>query len=100
MQQVRDLEKQLNQSTQRRQISVLSEEEEFLDFGDLLKSPSQDRNLSHIRAINKEKREAFEVCINICKWDLINFNMNLSVYRGHNLLTLLYRGSWWTMRPS
>ncbi|KAG7229270.1 hypothetical protein INR49_012928 [Caranx melampygus] len=54
---VRDLEKQLNQSTQRRQ---LSEEEEFLDLGDLLKNPSQDRNLSHIRAINKEKREAFE----------------------------------------
>uniref|UniRef100_A0A3B4UYH9 Coiled-coil domain containing 13 n=1 Tax=Seriola dumerili TaxID=41447 RepID=A0A3B4UYH9_SERDU len=58
---VRDLEKQLNQSTQRRQPSVLSVEEEFLGLGDLLKTPTQDRNLSYIRTIEKEKREAFEV---------------------------------------
>ncbi|XP_022613978.1 coiled-coil domain-containing protein 13 [Seriola dumerili] len=57
---VRDLEKQLNQSTQRRQPSVLSVEEEFLGLGDLLKTPTQDRNLSYIRTIEKEKREAFE----------------------------------------
>ncbi|XP_056247336.1 coiled-coil domain-containing protein 13 isoform X5 [Seriola aureovittata] len=57
---VRDLEKQLNQSTQRRQPSVLSAEEEFLGLGDLLKTPTQDRNLSYIRTIEKEKREAFE----------------------------------------
>ncbi|XP_023259601.1 coiled-coil domain-containing protein 13 isoform X3 [Seriola lalandi dorsalis] len=57
---VRDLEKQLNQSTQQRQPSVLSAEEEFLGLGDLLKTPTQDRNLSYIRTIEKEKREAFE----------------------------------------
>ncbi|XP_071347859.1 coiled-coil domain-containing protein 13 isoform X2 [Trachinotus anak] len=57
---VRDLEKQLNQSTQQRQSSVLSLEEEFLDLGDLLKTSPQDRNLSYIRTIEKEKREAFE----------------------------------------
>ncbi|AWP03928.1 putative coiled-coil domain-containing protein 13 [Scophthalmus maximus] len=57
---VRDLEQQLNRSTQRRQPSVLSEEEEFLGTGVLLKTPTQDRNLSYIRTIEKEKREAFE----------------------------------------
>ena len=61
MLQVRDLEQQLlNQSAQRRQSSVLSVEEEFLG---LQKTPPQDRNLSYIRTIEKEKREAFEVCI-------------------------------------
>ncbi|XP_070700999.1 coiled-coil domain-containing protein 13 [Pempheris klunzingeri] len=45
---VRDLEQQLNQSTQRKQPSVLQ------------KTPPQDRNLSYIRTIEKEKREAFE----------------------------------------
>ncbi|XP_044225415.1 coiled-coil domain-containing protein 13 isoform X1 [Thunnus albacares] len=55
---VRDLEQQLlNQSAQRRQSSVLSVEEEFLG---LQKTPPQDRNLSYIRTIEKEKREAFE----------------------------------------
>ncbi|XP_040910997.1 coiled-coil domain-containing protein 13 [Toxotes jaculatrix] len=57
---VRDLEQQLNRSTQQRQPSVLSVEEEFLGMGVLLKTPSQDRNLSYIRTIEKEKREAFE----------------------------------------
>ncbi|CAK6957596.1 coiled-coil domain-containing protein 13 [Scomber scombrus] len=54
---VRDLEQQLNQSAQRKQSSALSVEEEFLG---LQKTPPQDRNLSYIRAIEKEKREAFE----------------------------------------
>ncbi|XP_065810271.1 coiled-coil domain-containing protein 13 isoform X2 [Labrus bergylta] len=57
---VRDLEQQLNQSTQRRQPSVLSVEEEFLGMGVLQKTPPQDRNLSYIRSMEKEKREAFE----------------------------------------
>ncbi|XP_056277110.1 coiled-coil domain-containing protein 13 [Pseudoliparis swirei] len=57
---VRDLEQQLNLSTQRRQPSVLSVEEEFLGIGVLQKTPPQDRNLSYIRTIEKEKREAFE----------------------------------------
>lgn len=61
VQQVRDLEQQLNQSNQRRQQSVLSVEEEFLGVGVLQKTPPQDRNLSYIRSIEKEKREAFEV---------------------------------------
>ncbi|KAM6920014.1 coiled-coil domain-containing protein 13 [Lycodopsis pacificus] len=57
---VRDLEQQLNLSTQRRQPSVLSEEEEFLGMGVLQKTPPQDKNLSYIRTIEKEKREAYE----------------------------------------
>ncbi|XP_028448779.1 coiled-coil domain-containing protein 13 isoform X3 [Perca flavescens] len=57
---VRDLEQQLNQSAQRRQQSVLSLEEEFLGMGVLQKTPLQDRNVSFIRTIEKEKREAFE----------------------------------------
>lgn len=61
MQQLRDLEQQLNQSTQRRQPSVLSVEDEFLGVGLLQKNSPQDRNLSHIRTMEKEKREAFEV---------------------------------------
>ncbi|XP_032388379.1 coiled-coil domain-containing protein 13 isoform X2 [Etheostoma spectabile] len=56
---VRDLEQQLNLSTQRRQQSVLSLEEEFLGMG-VQKTPPQERNLSFIRTIEKEKREAFE----------------------------------------
>lgn len=55
---VRDLEQQLNQ-TQRRQPSLQSlDESEFL--GSLKKTPPQDRNLSYIRSIEKEKREMFE----------------------------------------
>ncbi|XP_016897781.1 coiled-coil domain-containing protein 13 [Cynoglossus semilaevis] len=53
---VKDLEQQLSQATPRRQLSVLSVEEEFLG----LKTPSQERNLGFIRTIEKEKREAFE----------------------------------------
>uniref|UniRef100_G3PZG0 Coiled-coil domain containing 13 n=1 Tax=Gasterosteus aculeatus aculeatus TaxID=481459 RepID=G3PZG0_GASAC len=60
---VRDLEQQLNLnlSAQRRQPSILSEEEEFLGLGFPQKAPQRDKNLSYIRAIEKEKREAFEV---------------------------------------
>ncbi|XP_028283713.1 coiled-coil domain-containing protein 13 [Parambassis ranga] len=54
---VRDLEQQLNLSANR-QSSVLSIEEEFL--GVLQRTPPQDRNLSYIRTMEKEKREAFE----------------------------------------
>ncbi|XP_029381190.1 coiled-coil domain-containing protein 13 isoform X2 [Echeneis naucrates] len=57
---VRDLEKQLNQFTQRRQPSVLSVEEELLGLGELQKTPPQGRNLSYICTIEKEKRMAFE----------------------------------------
>ncbi|XP_035026229.1 coiled-coil domain-containing protein 13 isoform X2 [Hippoglossus stenolepis] len=57
---VRDLEQQLNQSTQRRQPSVLSVEDEFLGTGVLLKTPPQERNLSYIHSMEKEKRQAFE----------------------------------------
>ncbi|CAL9688550.1 unnamed protein product [Knipowitschia caucasica] len=53
---VRDLEQQLNQSTQRRNPSLQS-----LDEPDSLKkTPPQDRNLNYIRSIEKEKREMFE----------------------------------------
>ncbi|XP_049453583.1 coiled-coil domain-containing protein 13 isoform X2 [Epinephelus fuscoguttatus] len=57
---VRDLEQQLNQSTQQRQSCVPSAEEEFLGMGVLQKTPPQDRNLTYIRTIEREKREAFE----------------------------------------
>ncbi|KAM8850415.1 coiled-coil domain-containing protein 13 isoform 2-T5 [Spinachia spinachia] len=57
---VRDLEQQLNLSAQRRQPSLLSEEEEFLGSGFPQKAPQRDKNLSYIRTIGKEKREAFE----------------------------------------
>ncbi|XP_045908678.1 coiled-coil domain-containing protein 13 isoform X1 [Micropterus dolomieu] len=57
---VRDLEQQLKQSTQRRQPNVLSIEEEFLGMGVLQKKPPENRNLGHIRTIEKEKREALE----------------------------------------
>ena len=61
LKQVRDLEQQLNQATQHRQPSVQSIDEESLVMGVLQKTPPQSRNLSYIRAIEKEKREAFEV---------------------------------------
>ncbi|XP_069548048.1 coiled-coil domain-containing protein 13 [Brachyistius frenatus] len=57
---VRDLEQQLNQSTQQRHSSALSVEEELLGLGVLQKPPPQDRNISYIRSLEKEKREAFE----------------------------------------
>lgn len=58
MQQLRDLEQQLNPSTQRRPPSP---EEAFHGVGLLHATPPQERNLSYIRSIEKEKREAFEV---------------------------------------
>ncbi|CAI5640941.1 unnamed protein product [Oreochromis niloticus] len=57
---VRELEQQLNKSTQQRQSSVLSGEEEFLGMGVLQKTPPQERNVNYIRTIEKEKREALE----------------------------------------
>ncbi|XP_029930569.1 coiled-coil domain-containing protein 13 [Myripristis murdjan] len=57
---VRDLEQQLNQSAQQMQPSTLSMEEEFLGVKALRKTPPQGRNVSYIRTIEKEKREAFE----------------------------------------
>ncbi|XP_072297837.1 coiled-coil domain-containing protein 13 [Eucyclogobius newberryi] len=55
---VRDLEKQLNQSSQRKHQSLQSEDEVL---GSLMKTtPPQDRNLNYIRTIEKEKREMFE----------------------------------------
>ncbi|XP_041848262.1 coiled-coil domain-containing protein 13 [Melanotaenia boesemani] len=57
---VRDLEQQLNQATRQKQSGVLSVEEDFLGMGVLQRAPPQDRNLSYIRTIEKDKREAFE----------------------------------------
>ncbi|KAI9544574.1 hypothetical protein NQZ68_001447 [Dissostichus eleginoides] len=57
---VRDLEQQLNQSTQQRQPSILSLEEKLFDKKVLQKTLPQERNLSYIRTIEKEKREAYE----------------------------------------
>ncbi|KAK5860106.1 hypothetical protein PBY51_021605 [Eleginops maclovinus] len=57
---VRDLEQQLNQYTQQRQPSILSLEEELFDKKVLQKTLHQERNLSYIRTMEKEKREAFE----------------------------------------
>ncbi|XP_034090301.1 coiled-coil domain-containing protein 13 isoform X3 [Gymnodraco acuticeps] len=57
---VRDLEQQLNQSTQQRQPSIVSLEEELFDKKVLQKTLPQERNLSYIRTIEKEKREAYE----------------------------------------
>ncbi|KAK1879427.1 Coiled-coil domain containing protein 13 [Dissostichus eleginoides] len=57
---VRDLEQQLNQSTQQRQPSIMSLEEELFDKKVLQKTLPQERNLSYIRTIEKEKREAYE----------------------------------------
>ncbi|XP_029687154.1 coiled-coil domain-containing protein 13 isoform X2 [Takifugu rubripes] len=54
---LRDLEQQLNPSTQRRPPSP---EEAFYGVGLLHTTPPQERNLSYIRSIEKEKREAFE----------------------------------------
>lgn len=61
VQQVRDLEQQLNQSNKQRQSSILTREDELLGVKSLQTNPPQDRNLSYIRAIEKEKREALEV---------------------------------------
>lgn len=58
VQQVRDLEQQLNPPSQRRPPSP---EEAFHGGGLLHTTSPQERNLSYIRSIEKEKREAFEV---------------------------------------
>ncbi|XP_046884273.1 coiled-coil domain-containing protein 13 isoform X2 [Hypomesus transpacificus] len=55
---VRDLEQQLNQSAQRKQPSILRDEEELL--GVQPKNPPQERNISHIRSMEREKRETLE----------------------------------------
>ncbi|XP_056149781.1 LOW QUALITY PROTEIN: coiled-coil domain-containing protein 13 [Lampris incognitus] len=57
---VRELEQHLDQSAQQREPSVLSVDEETQGVRVLQKTPPQDRNLSHIRTIEKQKREAFE----------------------------------------
>uniref|UniRef100_A0A8C5AZA8 Coiled-coil domain containing 13 n=1 Tax=Gadus morhua TaxID=8049 RepID=A0A8C5AZA8_GADMO len=54
---VRDLEQQLAASTQRRHGSM---EDELLGARVLQKTSPQDKNLGHIRNMEKEKREAFE----------------------------------------
>ncbi|KAM9789298.1 coiled-coil domain-containing protein 13 [Neosynchiropus ocellatus] len=51
---VRDLEQQLSQAAPRRQSSGLGAEEEALQ------KPAADRNVSHIRMMEKEKREMLE----------------------------------------
>ncbi|CDQ56952.1 unnamed protein product [Oncorhynchus mykiss] len=57
---VRDLEQQLSQSAQRKQPSFVSVEEDLLWGGALQKTPPQDRNLSYIRNMEREKRETLE----------------------------------------
>ena len=56
--QVRDLEQQLAASTQQRNAT----EEELLGARVPQKTSPLDKNLGHIRNMEKEKREAFEVC--------------------------------------
>ncbi|KAM9845014.1 LOW QUALITY PROTEIN: coiled-coil domain-containing protein 13 [Aulostomus maculatus] len=55
---VRDLEQQLNQTAQQSHTSSTQNVDET--FLGAQKFPPQDRNLSYIRGIQKEKREAFE----------------------------------------
>ncbi|KAK6490462.1 coiled-coil domain-containing protein 13 [Huso huso] len=57
---VRDLESQLGQSSQRRQVPALTMEEEMLSLGALQRTPVQDRNLSHIRTMERERKETSE----------------------------------------
>lgn len=56
---VRDLEQQLSQLSQRKQLGDFSLEEEIMRLGGLQKT--QDRNISHIRNIEKERKETLEV---------------------------------------
>lgn len=58
LQQVRDLEQQLKEQ---RQPSVQSMESESVSSLLLQRTPPREKNLSHIRNIRKEKREALEV---------------------------------------
>ncbi|XP_059358496.1 coiled-coil domain-containing protein 13 isoform X2 [Carassius carassius] len=55
---VRDLEQQLSQSSHRKQLCDLGLEEEIPGTGVLLKT--QDRNLSHIRHIERERKDTLE----------------------------------------
>ncbi|XP_048018787.1 coiled-coil domain-containing protein 13 isoform X2 [Megalobrama amblycephala] len=55
---VRDLEQQLSQSSHRKQLCDQGLEEEITRMGGLPKT--QDRNLSHIRHIERERKEALE----------------------------------------
>ncbi|XP_028833785.1 coiled-coil domain-containing protein 13 isoform X2 [Denticeps clupeoides] len=55
---VRDLEQQLGQTSQKRQLSEVSLEEEML--GVRLHNGLQDRNLSYIRALEKDRKKALE----------------------------------------
>ncbi|KAK7944484.1 hypothetical protein WMY93_000212 [Mugilogobius chulae] len=60
---VRDLEQQLNHSTQQRRnlsLQSLQSVDEPDSFNSLKRTPPQDRNLNYIRSIEKEKREMFE----------------------------------------
>ncbi|MGH0166628.1 UNVERIFIED_CONTAM: hypothetical protein FKN15_051384 [Acipenser sinensis] len=57
---VRDLESQLGQSSQRRQVPALTMEEEMLSLGALQRTPVQDRNLSRIRTMERERKETSE----------------------------------------
>uniref|UniRef100_A0A8C2HMF4 Coiled-coil domain containing 13 n=1 Tax=Cyprinus carpio TaxID=7962 RepID=A0A8C2HMF4_CYPCA len=55
---IRDLEQQLSQSSHRKQLCDLGLDEEITGTGGLLKT--QDRNLSHIRHIERERKETLE----------------------------------------
>ncbi|XP_056599002.1 coiled-coil domain-containing protein 13 isoform X2 [Triplophysa dalaica] len=55
---VRDLEQQLSQTSQRKQLGDYSLEEEIMRMGGLQKT--QDRNISHIRNIEKERKGTLE----------------------------------------
>ncbi|XP_016139236.1 coiled-coil domain-containing protein 13 [Sinocyclocheilus grahami] len=55
---MRDLEQQLSQSSHRKQLCDLGLEEEITGTGGLLKT--QDRNLSHIRHIERERKGTLE----------------------------------------
>ncbi|XP_056321561.1 coiled-coil domain-containing protein 13 [Danio aesculapii] len=55
---VRDLEQQLSQSSHRKQLNEFGLEDEMMRTGGPMKT--QDRNLSHIRHIEKEKKETLE----------------------------------------
>ncbi|XP_042573675.1 LOW QUALITY PROTEIN: coiled-coil domain-containing protein 13-like [Cyprinus carpio] len=55
---VRDLEQQLSQSSHRKQLCDLGLDEEITGTGGLLKT--HDRNLSHIRHIERERKETLE----------------------------------------
>ncbi|XP_036375446.1 coiled-coil domain-containing protein 13 [Megalops cyprinoides] len=58
---VRELEQQLGQATQRKQPSVLSLEEEMLGQGAQQRTPLiQDRNISHLRTMERDRKDTLE----------------------------------------